>query len=703
MRRILPLGVLLFALCAFPASAILDTNSNGLSDLWERAYNGGDLFASMNPLTDDDSDGWTNAQEAAAGTSPFDANPPDGLIRPETNHIPEVLGVSPEVIQVTWPQIPGKSYTVFFSPDLVDWLPVGETFIGSETEQVYNFPLSPTEGQPTPPDKQFWRIKIEDVDSDGDGLTDAEEHDLGTDPSLSETIAGYPDMWLAQHYLDVLLNGGLLTIGPDGDPDSDGLTNAQEDALDTEPNVSDNPGIVQESIRNGDFSIPGMDNQDGLNKDVNEPGWNYWAGLPELPNAHSWTAVIGTNIEYQIKEPIDTNNPYCELKAEPEDHYGIKQQVGTRIGITYLLALDCKARQNTTLANNEFSVKIDGSTVQSITPTSTWTTRAVSFKATNVITEISLVPESSPNDKMGCLVDNVILLQVDITVRKKTEADTPPTGLCVNKNEIITFDFNGSSPASVFPLSSTTIQWQIRQLKRDGNFNSWTTISGVGCEVDYSTPTAGIFQAKAILTLPGQAPKVFEYKRKKDEPNATESHGNYNEIYRKGQPDYFGTADTDAQISTRWEARRNLGSTAYATTATLLLYGGGPTLGDGDSKCNAFVFHKASDGGAIVPLINTGSLSSTPIYPPLAYDWWDITKTILHWERIPDDEFPQPGYVVAGPDESADPEDDKRYGHCGILDYDGAWLQAGTLTVSKFPHLTTALDKPYQPAGFRKY
>ena len=200
MRRILPLGVLLFALCAFPASAILDTNSNGLSDLWERTYNGGDLFASMDPLTDDDSDGWTNAQEAAAGTNPFDANPPDGLIRSETNHIPEVLGVSPEVIQVTWPQIPGKSYTVFFSPDLVDWLPVGETFIGSETEQVYNFPLSPTEGQPTPPDKQFWRIKIEDVDSDGDGLTDAEAYALGIAPGFTDANAnGVPDVWEVAH------------------------------------------------------------------------------------------------------------------------------------------------------------------------------------------------------------------------------------------------------------------------------------------------------------------------------------------------------------------------------------------------------------------------------------------------------------------------------------------------------------------------
>ena len=212
MKRVLPLCALLFALGALPTSAILDTNSNGLSDLWERAYNGGDLFSSINPLADDDGDGWTNEQEAAAGTSPFDANAPDGIVRPQTNHIPEVLGVSPEVIQATWPQIPGKVYTLLFSPDLIDWLPVGEAFIGSEIEQVYIFPLTQIEGQPPPPDKLFWRVKVEDVDSDADGLTDAEEHELGTDPDNSETLAGYPDRWLAENYLADLLNDELSSL-----------------------------------------------------------------------------------------------------------------------------------------------------------------------------------------------------------------------------------------------------------------------------------------------------------------------------------------------------------------------------------------------------------------------------------------------------------------------------------------------------------
>jgi len=49
-----------------------------------------------------------------------------------------------------------------------------------------------------------------------------------------------------------------------------------------------------------------------------------------------------------------------------------------------------------------------------ISPASTWSPRAVSFKATNVITDIMLVPDNNKNDTKGCLVDNVILLKVDL-------------------------------------------------------------------------------------------------------------------------------------------------------------------------------------------------------------------------------------------------------------------------------------------------
>jgi hypothetical protein len=70
-------------------------------------------------------------------------------------------------------------------------------------------------------------------DSDGDGLSNVEELDLGTDPYLADTNQdGVPD-------------GASVGVGIDPvsvDLDGDGLTNAQEGALGTDPLVNDTDG-----------------------------------------------------------------------------------------------------------------------------------------------------------------------------------------------------------------------------------------------------------------------------------------------------------------------------------------------------------------------------------------------------------------------------------------------------------------------------
>lgn len=74
-------------------------------------------------------------------------------------------------------------------------------------------------------------------DSDGDGLTDAHEVALGTDPHNTDSDGdGLPDGWEAAHGTNPL-------VGDAGDdPDYDGLTNAQEYAAGTHPNSSDTDG-----------------------------------------------------------------------------------------------------------------------------------------------------------------------------------------------------------------------------------------------------------------------------------------------------------------------------------------------------------------------------------------------------------------------------------------------------------------------------
>gem|GEM_PF-2243731 len=301
MKRSLSIGTLLFALCAFPASAILDTNSNGLSDLWERMYNEEELFLTTDfpySLQDDmDGDGWTNAQEAAAGTNPFDPNPPDGLIRPDIVHIPAVwidtdfdeipdTISTPEAIIITWPTITGKQYALMVSPDLVEWLPVPElTFISDGSPAEYNFTLDEDV-------KLFWRVNIEDVDSDSDGLTNAEEAALGTNPDYAETIDGIPDLWLATNFTTILLNGGLSTIHPDDDPDGDGLTNMEEFLSGTNPNNPDTDGDglsdgneISWSLdpNNPDSDGDGLSDGDEIYVYFTDPWWadTDWDGLSD--------------------------------------------------------------------------------------------------------------------------------------------------------------------------------------------------------------------------------------------------------------------------------------------------------------------------------------------------------------------------------------------------------------------------------------
>lgn len=234
------LGLLLIAPGSF---AIVDTNHNGLSDLWEKAQNNGELFGeTFDPNADSDSDGWTNAQEAAAGTNPLHPNPPDGIISPEIVHIPAVVGeengvpvvITPEAITVSWPTIAGKQYTLLFSPDLTEesWLLVGDPFIAYGGEATYGFEISQS-------DKCFWRVSVQDIDEDGDGLTDAEERQIGSSPYLADTDGdGIND--------STAFASGLNPSGSGSDSDGDGIPDNELYSVVFE---------VQEQYRSMTFSV----------------------------------------------------------------------------------------------------------------------------------------------------------------------------------------------------------------------------------------------------------------------------------------------------------------------------------------------------------------------------------------------------------------------------------------------------------------
>jgi hypothetical protein len=200
-------ALLLLFITASVSHAIVDSNQNGISDLWEKQHNNGQLFpSSFDPQADDDGDGRANALEATAGTNPGNGIPPAGFFAVEITHSPAVYLndpdggdpqlVIPEAFLATWSALPGKQYTLFATPDLSpgSWLQIGPPIVETGPAHDVQIAVTPEQTGGGLPDKLFWRVGVEDIDSDGDALSNAEEAELGTNPHNPDTdLDGIPD------------------------------------------------------------------------------------------------------------------------------------------------------------------------------------------------------------------------------------------------------------------------------------------------------------------------------------------------------------------------------------------------------------------------------------------------------------------------------------------------------------------------------
>lgn len=151
----------------------IDTNANGLDDLWEQA-NGA---MGIDPDGDPDGDGESNRREAVAGTDPFSA---------ESRHSLSVTAMDETTATLVCTTVPGKYYQILASADLSagSFVPV-TGLVAADTEQM----------QLTVPrqsgDKMFYISGVRDGDQDGDGLSDyAEDRLAGFSATTADSFAG---------------------------------------------------------------------------------------------------------------------------------------------------------------------------------------------------------------------------------------------------------------------------------------------------------------------------------------------------------------------------------------------------------------------------------------------------------------------------------------------------------------------------------
>jgi uncharacterized protein (DUF1800 family) len=202
LKRIAPWcsAVCLSAMLATPQIAqgqMLDANSNFTSDIWELVYGA----EGIDPNADTDEDGIPNRMESIAGTNPFDAR-----------SVPRInsIVVNSNGARVTIAGALGKRYQ----------LQASETLCGSLATNWFNDagmvartnPLVILDSSTDRPAK-FFRMIVSDVDTDGDGLSDWEEYQLGLDPlSASSSGQGVGDLAYAMNLMKVqpgaAYNGG---------------------------------------------------------------------------------------------------------------------------------------------------------------------------------------------------------------------------------------------------------------------------------------------------------------------------------------------------------------------------------------------------------------------------------------------------------------------------------------------------------------
>ena len=129
---------------------------------------------------DDDGDGISNGAELTAGTNPFNSG--------STLNVSSTVANPDGSIALTFPTVAGKLYVVQSSANLSTWAPLNPSLqvMGSGSPKTLTAPAPKTA-------PVFYRVNVQDVDTDGDGVSDWAEIVTGFDPNNAHTHGATQD------------------------------------------------------------------------------------------------------------------------------------------------------------------------------------------------------------------------------------------------------------------------------------------------------------------------------------------------------------------------------------------------------------------------------------------------------------------------------------------------------------------------------
>ena len=202
--------VVLALLLAKPISG-LDQNGDGMSDIWQQKYS----VASADADLDYTGTGLTNRQKSLLGLDPRD---------PKAGFRLDILkDTGSNQLRLQLPTVYGKRYQIESSNDLQSWISLNSVITGTDGTVEMALPL--------PSSSTFFRARYAaDIDGDSDGLTAWEERELGTSDQNADTDAdSLPDWWEYKYGLNPLVSDAAA------DGDGDGRSNLQEYQAGTDP------------------------------------------------------------------------------------------------------------------------------------------------------------------------------------------------------------------------------------------------------------------------------------------------------------------------------------------------------------------------------------------------------------------------------------------------------------------------------------